>query len=122
MQDLPAEAGGYERRWLIGVTGGESFFSPATRSAGPLESLWLGTLQTWGIITSSLSGMWAMISGQIDSCNLGGAISIAESTGQAASAGGGNFLWWIAVLSAAIGFLNLLPGKPSQAARLRTRH
>ena len=109
MQDLPAEGGGYERRWLIGVTGGESFFAPATRSAGPLESLWLGVVQTWGIITSSLSGMWAMISGQIDSRNLGGAISIAESTGQAASAGGGNFLWWIAVLSAAIGFLNLLP-------------
>lgn len=109
MQDLPADGGGYERRWLIGVTGGESFFAPATRSAGPLESLWLGVQQTWGIITSSLEGMWAMISGQIGTCNLGGAISIAESTGQAASAGGGSFLWWIAVLSAAIGFLNLLP-------------
>jgi regulator of sigma E protease len=50
-----------------------------------------------------------MITGQIGSCNLGGAISIAETTGQAASAGGQNFIWWIAVLSAAIGFLNLLP-------------
>lgn len=109
MQDLPAEGGGFERRWLIGVTGGSSFFEPATRSAGPLEALGLGAGQTWGIISSSLTGMWAMISGQIDTCNLGGAISIAESTGQAASAGGGNFLWWIAVLSAAIGFLNLLP-------------
>ncbi|WP_295044647.1 RIP metalloprotease RseP [uncultured Paracoccus sp.] len=109
MQDLPADGGGYERRWLIGVTGGDSFFAPATRQAGPVEALWLGVRQTWGIITSSLSGMWAMISGQIGTCNLGGAISIAESTGQAASAGGGNFLWWIAVLSAAIGFLNLLP-------------
>lgn len=109
MQDLPRDGGGYERRWLIGVTGGESFFAPATRSAGPLEALGLGVRQTWGIITSSLSGMWAMVSGQIGTCNLGGAISIAESTGQAASAGGGNFLWWIAVLSAAIGFLNLLP-------------
>lgn len=109
MQDLPAEGGGYERRWLIGVTGGASFFEPATRSAGPLEALWLGVTQTWTIISSSLSGMWAMISGQIGTCNLGGAISIAESTGQAASAGGADFLWWIAVLSAAIGFLNLLP-------------
>ena len=109
MQDLPAEGGGYVRRWLIGVTGGDSFFAPAMRTAGPVESLWLGVTQTWGIIVSSLSGMWAMISGQIGTCNLGGAISIAESTGQAASAGGGNFLWWIAVLSAAIGFLNLLP-------------
>ena len=109
MQDLPAAEGGYERRWLIGVSGGDSFFSPAMRRAGPLESLWLGMTQTWGIIGSSLSGMWAMISGQIGTCNLGGAISIAESTGHAASAGGASFLWWIAVLSAAIGFLNLLP-------------
>ncbi len=109
MQDLPADGGGYEQRWLIGVTGGDSFFSPAMRRAGPLESLGLGVTQTWNIIGSSLSGMWAMISGQIGACNLGGAISIAESTGHAASAGGADFLWWIAVLSAAIGFLNLLP-------------
>ncbi len=108
-QDLPAADGGYEKRWLIGVTGGESFFAPATRRAGPAEALWLGAAQTWDIIASSLSGLWAMITGQIGSCNLGGAISIAESTGQAASAGGASFLWWIAVLSAAIGFLNLLP-------------
>lgn len=109
MQDLPSAGGGYERRWLIGVTGGGGFFEPAMRRAGPLESLWLGVMQTWGIIVSSLAGLWAMISGQIGGCNLGGAISIAESTGQAASAGGASFLWWIAVLSAAIGFLNLLP-------------
>lgn len=108
-QDLPAADGGYEKRWLIGVTGGQGFFAPATRPAGPLEALGLGVARTWDIIASSLSGLWAMITGQIGSCNLGGAISIAESTGQAASAGGASFLWWIAVLSAAIGFLNLLP-------------
>lgn len=108
LSDLPVE-GGFEQRWLIGVTGGESFFTPETRRVGPLEALSLGASQTWGIVTSSLTGLWAMISGQIGTCNLGGAISIAESTGQAASAGGANFLWWIAVLSAAIGFLNLLP-------------
>ena len=31
------------------------------------------------------------------------------STAQAASVGVGQFVWWIAVLSVAIGFLNLLP-------------
>lgn len=109
LSDLPAQGGGFEQRWLIGITGGESYFTPETRRAGPLEALGLGAQQTWNIIWSSLTGLWAMISGQIGTCNLGGAISIAESTGQAASAGGANFLWWIAVLSAAIGFLNLLP-------------
>ena len=58
MQDLPSAGGGYERRWLIGVTGGGGFFEPAMRRAGPLESLWLGVMQTWGIIVSSLAGLW----------------------------------------------------------------
>ncbi|MBM3606172.1 MAG: RIP metalloprotease RseP, partial [Alphaproteobacteria bacterium] len=82
LSDLPAQGGGFEQRWLIGVTGGESFFVPQTRRAGPLEALALGAGQTWGIITSSITGLWAMISGQIGTCNLGGAISIAASTGQ----------------------------------------
>lgn len=108
-QDLPAAGGGFERRWLVGITGGDGYFTPATRSAGPLEALWLGLDRTWSVIASSITGLWAMISGQIDSCNLGGAISIAQTTGQAASAGGASFVIWIAFLSAAIGFLNLLP-------------
>ncbi|WP_353429839.1 RIP metalloprotease RseP [Paracoccus denitrificans] len=107
-QDLPT-GDGYARRWLIGVTGGGTYFEPATRPAAMGEALGIGAARTWDIIASSVSGLWAMITGQIGSCNLGGAISIAETTGQAASAGGGNFIWWIAVLSAAIGFLNLLP-------------
>ncbi|MFT4013497.1 MAG: RIP metalloprotease RseP [Paracoccus sp. (in: a-proteobacteria)] len=107
-QDLPT-ADGFEKRWMIGVTGGGTWFQPATRPTGPAEALGLGVARTWDIIASSVGGLWAMATGQIGSCNLGGAISIAESTGQAASAGGSDFIWWIAVLSAAIGFLNLLP-------------
>lgn len=107
-QDLPT-LDGYEKRWMIGVSGGGTFFDPATRMTGAGEALGMGVARTWDIIASSVTGLWAMISGQIGSCNLGGAISIAESTGQAASAGGSDFIWWIAVLSAAIGFLNLLP-------------
>ncbi|SDE26583.1 regulator of sigma E protease [Paracoccus isoporae] len=107
-QDIAAPDGGFEQRWLIGVTG-DGYFAPATQPVGPLAALGHGIGQVWQIIATSLAGLWAMISGQIGSCNLGGAISIAESTGQAADAGAGNFIWWIAVLSVAIGFLNLLP-------------
>ncbi|MDO5530103.1 MAG: M50 family metallopeptidase, partial [Paracoccus sp. (in: a-proteobacteria)] len=108
-QDLPREGGGFERRWLIGITGGMSYLEPATEPVGLWRAISLGVGQVWSVISASLSGMWAMITGQIDSCNLGGAITIAESTGQAASAGGQSFLWWIAILSVAIGFINLLP-------------
>lgn len=106
-RDLPT-AGGFEKRWLIGITGG-GFYEPATRSVGLFEALQSGVQLTWNIIASSVTGLWAMISGQIGTCNIGGAITIAETTADAASQGGGNFIWWIAVLSAAIGFLNLLP-------------
>ncbi|HRO13789.1 MAG TPA: RIP metalloprotease RseP [Paracoccus sp. (in: a-proteobacteria)] len=107
-QDLPVD-GGFEKRWLIGVSGGQGYVLPATRHAGPLEALALGARQTWDVIWGSLTGLIAMISGQIGSCNMSGAISIAEVAGQSASAGAGNFLWLIGVLSAGIGFLNLLP-------------
>ena len=107
-QDVPT-ATGFEKRWLIGVTGGEGYFSPDTRTPNPVEALWMGTRQTWNVVWGSLTGIVAMVTGQIGSCNLSGAISIAEVAGDAASAGAGNFFWLIAVLSAGIGLLNLLP-------------
>lgn len=106
-RDIPT-ADGFERRWLIGITGG-GFYKAASRPAGLVEALQTGVAMTWNIIATSISGLWAMVTGQIGTCNIGGAISIAETTADAASAGGGDFIWWIAVLSAAIGFLNLLP-------------
>ena len=50
-----------------------------------------------------------MITGAISSCNLRGAIGIAESSAAAAQSGVDNFIWFIAVLSTAVGFLNLFP-------------
>ncbi len=108
-QDLPAAGGGFEKRWLIGVSGGEGYFRPATRTPGPVEALTIGARQTGDVIWGSLTGIVAMVTGQIGRCNLSGAISIAEVAGDAASAGAGNFFWLVALLSAGIGFLNLLP-------------
>lgn len=109
VQDLPVAGGGFEKRWLIGVTGGEGYIRPATRTPNPAEALWLGVRQTWDVIWGSVTGLVAMVTGQIGRCNLSGAISIAEVAGDAASTGAGNFFWLVAVLSAGIGFLNLLP-------------
>ncbi len=107
-QDLPLAEGGFTQRWLIGVNGGGPF-EPALRPIGIGEALAVGVGDTWGVIASSLSGIRAMITREISRCNLGGAISIAESTGQIAEQGFIPFLRWIGILSAAIGFLNLLP-------------
>lgn len=106
--DLPAEGGGFETRWLIGLTGA-LYFEPETRQPGPLEGVWLGAQQSWDIAATSLSGLWHMVTGAISSCNLRGPIGIAETSGAAASAGLTSFIWFIAMLSTAVGMMNLFP-------------
>ncbi|MEZ5755247.1 MAG: RIP metalloprotease RseP [Paracoccaceae bacterium] len=106
--DLPLSEGGFETRWLIGLTGA-LYFEPETRQPGLVESITLGAGQTWDIATTSLSGLWHMVTGAISSCNLRGPIGIAETSGAAASAGVTSFIWFIAMLSTAVGMMNLFP-------------
>lgn len=106
--DLPLPEGGFETRWLIGITGG-MFFEPETVMPGPIEAIQSGISQTGFIIQSSLSGLWHMITGAISTCNISGPIGIAETSGAVASQGLDQFIWFIAVLSTAVGLLNLFP-------------
>ncbi len=106
--DLPAPGGGFETRWLIGVTGALAF-APAIVTPMPGEALAYGLDQVQFIIRSSLSGVYHMVAGDISTCNLSGPIGIAEVSGQAASQGWFTFVWFIALLSTAIGLINLFP-------------
>ncbi|MFV0490562.1 MAG: RIP metalloprotease RseP [Pseudorhodobacter sp.] len=106
--DIPAAEGGFETRWLIGLSGG-LVFAPETRMPGPFEALGLATERTWDIAATSLSGLAHMISGAISSCNLRGPIGIAESSGAAATQGAATFILFIALLSTAVGLMNLFP-------------
>ncbi|MCK8484125.1 RIP metalloprotease RseP [Aliiroseovarius sp. S2029] len=107
-QDIPSADGGFETRWLIGITSG-MVFEPATRTPGVWESVVSGAERVVYIIRASLSGLWHMITGAISSCNLSGPIGIAQVSGQAASLGATSFISFIAMLSTAIGLLNLFP-------------
>lgn len=106
-RDLPREDG-FETRWLIGFSGG-TFFEPPRETLGPAEALWGGVQQTWFIAGSSLSGLWHIITGAISSCNIQGPIGIAQTSGDMASQGLTEFIWFIAVLSTAVGLMNLFP-------------
>lgn len=106
--DLPTTGGAFETRWLIGVSGG-LFFEPKTRLPGPFEALGGAVAQTRYIVVTSLSGLWHVLTGAISSCNLHGPLGIAESSGAAASQGALSFLGFIAMLSTAVGLLNLFP-------------
>ncbi len=105
---MPTADGGFETRYLIGVTGG-LFFEPVTEMPGPFSAVAIGAGQVAFIVEQSLSGLWHMITGAISSCNLSGPIGIAETSGAAASQGLDSFIWFLAVLSTAVGLMNLFP-------------
>jgi len=99
---------GMEERWLIGM-GGDGPFIPAVRSLGVFESVKIGAQRTSDVITGSFSGLYSMVVGDIGTCNLSGPVGIARASGAAASQGISNFIWLIAVISTAVGMLNLFP-------------
>ena len=57
----------------------------------------------------SLEGLYHVTIGSISTCNLSGPIGIAETSGDMARQGGQSFIWFIALMSAAIGMVNLFP-------------
>ena len=63
----------------------------------------------WAMTTTTFSGLWHMIQGAISSCNLSGAIGMAETAGDAARNGVESFIGMLAILSFGVGLLNLFP-------------
>lgn len=106
--DLPLRDGGFETSYKMGIAG-DLFFEPVLRGVGPLEAVRSGAGEVAFVIRSSLSALTHMLSGAISSCNLRGPIGIAETSGAAASQGFISFVWFLAVLSTAVGLMNLFP-------------
>ncbi|MEP2642228.1 RIP metalloprotease RseP [Roseobacter sp.] len=106
--DEPQPDGGFATQWRIGIAGGLAF-EPATETPGVGAALASGVAQTGRIIEGSLSGMLHMITGAISTCNISGPIGIAQVSGAMASQGAQSFIWFIAVLSTAVGLMNLFP-------------
>ncbi|QYX58575.1 RIP metalloprotease RseP [Roseovarius sp. SCSIO 43702] len=107
-RDEQRDEGGFESKWRIGIAGGFAF-EPATEPLGPVAAVGRGVELTGDVIATSLSGLWHMVTGAISSCNMSGPIGIAQVSGAMASQGPDNFIWFIAVLSTAVGLLNLFP-------------
>jgi regulator of sigma E protease len=107
-RDIPKTGGGFETRWLLGLSSGQ-LFEPETRRAGPLETVEIALKQSWFVTKSSLSGLWHVVTGAISSCNISGPIGMAEVMGDAARSGPEVFLNMLAALSLGIGLLNLFP-------------
>ena len=90
----------------IGISGpGRSIM----RSSTPLLSLYDGLGATWGWTELTVIGLYKMIVGDISSKNIGGPLTIANISGEAASQGASSVVFLIAILSINLGVLNLLP-------------
>jgi len=107
-QDLPLADGSFETRWLLGIVQGAAF-EPVVTTPGLGTAAAQAAGQIRYITVSSVSALWHIVSGAISTCNLSGPVGIAEASGAMAAQGPMAFLWFLGVLSAAIGLLNLFP-------------
>ncbi len=106
--DEPQPDGSFKQFMRIGIVGGMAF-EAATETPKVGDALIGGIENTWRIITGSFSGLREMIVGNISTCNLSGPVGIAQTSGAMASQGAQSFIYFIAVLSTAVGLLNLFP-------------
>jgi regulator of sigma E protease len=107
-RDADDGEGGFERRVMIGVAGAP-LYRPATETPGPLTAIGFGVERTWLVITQSLHGIRSILTGALGAENLQGPLGIAQISGQTAAQGLTSFIALIAVISTAIGLLNLFP-------------
>jgi len=90
----------------IGISGpGRSVL----RTSTPLLAAVDGLRATWGWTELTIVGIYKMIAGEISSKNIGGPLTIANISGEAAAQGMSNVVFLIAILSINLGVLNLLP-------------
>jgi regulator of sigma E protease len=79
------------------------------KSANPLAAAYNGLEATWKWTELTVIGLYKMIVGDISSKNIGGPLTIAKISGEAAAQGPSNVVFLIALLSINLGVLNLLP-------------
>lgn len=79
------------------------------QSDNPLVALMDGVTATWGWTKLTIQGIAKMITREISPENIGGPLTIAKISGDAATQGFSNYIFLIAILSINLGVLNLLP-------------
>lgn len=107
--DVPIKTGGFERVYRVGIVSDYFPFQPAMTKQSIFWAFLSSIKSIYLIMEGSVRGLYHIIFGNISSCNLSGPISIAETSGQMVKQGSLNYLWFIAVLSTAIGMINLFP-------------
>jgi regulator of sigma E protease len=66
-------------------------------------------VEAWEMSALQARLLWRMLAGQVSMKNLSGPLSIAQYAGDSAALGLASFLYFLVVVSLALGFMNLLP-------------
>ncbi len=85
---------------------------PATAehvAVGPVAAVGDAVIQTRDIMGMMITGIGQIIAGKRDIKELGGPIKIAKYSGEQLVLGWANYVWFIALMSINLGFINLLP-------------
>jgi len=92
-------------RGVLGISPGAQVIEPAS-----LARVVPNAVRTVGqIVRISVEGLGQIISGRRSVKELGGPLKIAKFSGEQASLGWADFLWFMAMISINLGFINLLP-------------
>ncbi len=97
--------GNEERRTMLGVGAAEQVLTPAS----PLKAVAAAVRQCWVVVETTIKGLGQIITGSRSVKEMGGPLKIAKFSGEQASMGLLAFLWFVAVISINLGFINLLP-------------
>ena len=109
-QDTQNAQGEFETRYLIGMSGGTaSLLDFESETPGLIEAAGFGASRLWSVLEGSVKGLHGVVTSRISTCAVSGPITIAKTSGQVASKGLADFIFFVAVISAAVGFINLFP-------------
>jgi regulator of sigma E protease len=82
---------------------------PVVERVGLLEAPGIAVEQTIGIVRMMIDGLGQIITGMRSAKELGGPLRIAQASGEMAAVGVQTFVWFVALISINLGFINLLP-------------
>ncbi len=97
--------GNMSKRPLIGIRSQEMKFE----DVGPVRAVWEATKRTYMVCETTFRVLGQMITGKRSVDEMKGPVGIAQLSGQATVKGANTTLWLIALLSANLGLINLLP-------------
>lgn len=92
-------------RAIIGVQNGGAQVVPVSMAQAPV----IGVQQAWGITRQMAEVVGQLLTGQRSIKDMGGPLKIARASGEQASMGSAPFIFFIALISINLGFVNLLP-------------